>query len=46
MNDIKFETIKLLNGIRYLSNEQTNDFKSYVRHHLKLEDIEENNKLI
>lgn len=45
-NDIKFNTIKLINGIKYMTKNQVEDCKDYVRHSLKLEDTEENNNAI
>lgn len=45
-NEIKFKAIELINGVKYMTTNQINDFKAYVRHHLNLEDAEENNKPI
>ena len=45
-NEIKFNTIKLINGIKYMTKNQVEDCKAYVRHSLNLADIDENNKAI
>ena len=45
-SEIKFNTIKLINGIKYMTKNQVEDCKAYVRHSLKLDDIDENNKAI
>ena len=45
-SEIKFNTIKLINGIRYMTEKQIEDCKAYVRHSLNLDDIDENNKAI
>ena len=44
--EIKFNTIKLINGIKYMTKNQVEDCKAYVRHTLKLDDVDENNKAI
>ena len=44
--EIKFNTIKLINGIKYMTKNQIEDCKAYVRHSLKLEDVDENNNAI
>lgn len=45
-SEIKFNTIKLINGIKYISKNQINDCKAYVRHVLNLENTDENNNAI
>lgn len=45
-SEIKFNTIKLINGIKYMNKNQVEDCKAYVRHSLKLDDIDENNTAI
>ena len=45
-NEIKFKEIKLINGVKYMTENQVDDFKAYVRIYLNLEDTEENNKPI
>lgn len=45
-SEIKFNTIKLINGIKYMTKNQAEDCKAYVRHSLKLEDVDENNNAI
>lgn len=45
-SEIKFNTIKLINGIKYMTKNQVEDCKDYVRHSLKLEDTNENNNAI
>ena len=45
-SEIKFNTIKLINGIKYMTKNQVEDCKAYVRHSLKLDDIDENNNAI
>jgi hypothetical protein len=45
-SEIKFNTIKLINGIKYMTKSQVEDCKAYVRHSLKLEDTDENNNAI
>lgn len=45
-SEIKFNTIKLINGIKYMTKNQVEDCKVYVRHSLKLNDIDENNNAI
>jgi hypothetical protein len=45
-SEIKFNTIKLINGIKYMTKNQVEDCKAYVRHSLQLADIDENNKAI
>lgn len=45
-SEIKFNTIKLINGIKYMTKNQVEHCKSYVRLSLKLEDTNENNNAI
>lgn len=45
-SEIKFNTIKLIIGIKYMTKNQVEDCKAYVRHSLKLDDIDENNNAI
>ena len=45
-SEIKFNTIKLINGIKYMAKNQVEYCKAYVRHSLKLEDVDENNNAI
>lgn len=45
-NEIKFNTIKFINGVKYMTNNQIEDCKAYVRHSLKLDDTDENNNAI
>jgi len=45
-SEIKFNTIKLINGIKYMTKNQVEYCKAYVRYSLKLEDNDENNKAI
>ena len=45
-SEIKFNTIKLINGIKYMSKNQVKDCQAYVRDTLKLEDTAENNNII
>lgn len=45
-SEIKFNTIKLINGIKYMTKNQVEDCKAHVRHSLKLDDIDENNNAI
>ena len=45
-SEIKFNTIKLINGIKYMTKNQVEDCKAYVGYSLKLEDNDENNKAI
>lgn len=45
-SEIKFNTIKILNGIKYMAKNQVEHCKAYVRHKLKLDDIDENNNAI
>ena len=45
-NEIKFNTIKFINGVKYMTNNQIEDCKAYVRHSLKLDDTDENNDAI
>jgi hypothetical protein len=45
-SEIKFNTIKLINGIKYMTKNQVEYCKAYVRHSLKLEDVDENNNAI
>ena len=45
-SEIKFNTIKLINGIKRMSKNQVEDCKDCVRHSLKLEDVDENNNAI
>ena len=44
--EIQFSTIKIISGIKYMSENQVEDCKSYVRYSLKLDNIDENNKAI
>lgn len=41
-NDIKFKTIQLLNGIKYMSKGQFEDFKYYICHILEIEKTDHN----
>jgi len=45
-SDIKFKTMQFLKEIKYMSIEQTNHFKAYVRHRLNLKNTDKINKLI
>ena len=45
-SEIKFNTIKLINGIKYMTKNQVEDCKSYVRHSLKLDNTDVNNNTI
>jgi len=45
-SEIKFNTIKLINGIKHMTKNQVEDCKDCVRHSLKLEDVDENNNAI
>lgn len=44
--NIKFNVIKELNGIKYLSQNQVEQFKSHVIDILNLNDTDENNQAI
>ena len=44
--EIKFKTIQLINGIKYLSTDQFDDFKYYACHRLGIEKTEENFEVI
>ena len=45
-SDIKFKTMQFLQEIKYMTIEQTNHFKAYVRHRLNLKNTDKINKLI
>ena len=45
-NEIKFNTIKLINGIKYMTKNQVEDCKAYVRHSLNIDNTDENNNAI
>jgi hypothetical protein len=45
-SEIKINTIKLINGIKYMTKNQVDDCKEYVRYSLKLDNSDENNKNI
>ena len=46
ISEIKFNTIKLINGIKCMTKNQVEDCKAYIRYSLKLEDTNENNNAI
>ena len=45
-SEIKFNTIKLITGIKHMTKKQVEDCKDYVRYSLNLEDNDENNNAI
>jgi hypothetical protein len=45
-SEIKFNTIKLINGIKYMTKNQVEDCKAYVRHSLEIDDTVVNNNAI
>jgi hypothetical protein len=45
-SEIKFNTIKLINGIKNMTKNQVEDCKDYVRYSLNLENNDENNNAI
>jgi hypothetical protein len=45
-SEIKFNTIKMINGIKYMTKNQVEDCKAYVRLSLKLDNTDVNNNAI
>lgn len=45
-DEIKFNTIKIINGIGYMTKDGIESCKAYVRNSLNIENTEENNNSI
>lgn len=45
-SDLKYLVFQKIQGIKYLTFNQLNDFKAYIIRHFSIDDNEENNKII